>query len=414
MIFENNISGFYIFIFSIILIILLIKRDSLGTFSIAGWTGLFVFSIPIFLDKFRKLYYHPGEEFYLLQPNLDSKFIYFLFWLGFYAALFFFKNYEKPVNTIYIKDRTLDIFSNVCFFNTVVFIIYQYYSNDIQIFSLIGKWLFLFLLVVLLMRKKNFQALVLVTIIVIYGFIILDRTLSVISAFTLVAFKLNELKSIKIKNFRYFFKILIFGLFTIFFIVLIITYTKLFGKFMAGTQEFSLEAFFVVFKDLQKSFEPLLIYGHTIFALDGFKDFELNKYLISIFSNLTIYPSFFGLSTNYYNSTLMEHFQDISFGLAGSIYASTFLAFGYFGLFVAGCLYCLLLCYADYRLEFYKNTFTALIATSATITAIYLHRNGLDNFLSIFRQLIILYLWLKIQTSIICRLTSKKISANLK
>ena len=134
MIFENNISGFYIFIFSIILIILLIKRDSLGTFSIAGWTGLFVFSIPIFLDKFRKLYYHPGEEFYLLQPNLDSKFIYFLFWLGFSAALFFFKNYEKPVNTIYIKDRTLDIFSNVCFFNTVVFIIYQYYSNDIQIF----------------------------------------------------------------------------------------------------------------------------------------------------------------------------------------------------------------------------------------------------------------------------------------
>ena len=407
MIFENNISGFYIFIFLIFLIILLIKKDSLGAFSIAGWAGLFVFSIPIFLDKFRKLYYFPGEEFYLLQPNLDSKFIYFLFWLGFSAALFFFKNYEKPVNTIYIKDRTLDIFSYVCFFNTVVFLIYQYYSNDIEIISLIGKWLFLFLLVVLLMRKKNFQALVLVIIIVIYGFILLDRTLSIISAFILVAFKLNEFKLKKIKSFRYFFKLLIFGLFTIFFLVTIITYTKLFGKFMAGIQEFSLEAIFVVFKDLQKSFEPLIIYGHTIFALDGFKDFELNKYLISIFSNLTIYPSFFGLSTNYYTSTLMEHFQDISFGLAGSIYASTFLAFGYFGLFVTGCLYGLFLCYADYRLEFYKNTFTVLIGVSATITAIYLHRNGLDNFLSIFRQLIILYFWLKIQTSFICIITKK-------
>lgn len=408
MIFENNISGFFIFIFSIILILLYIKKNSLGTFAIAGWAGLFVFSIPIFLDKFRKVYYYPGEEFYLLQPNLESKFIYFLFWLGFATALLFFKNYEKSNHTIYIKNKTLDVFSYVCFVNTVIFLIYQYYSNDIEILSLIGKWLFLFFLVVLLMREKNFQALVLVIITIIYGFILLDRTLSVISTFILVAFKLNQLKSIKTKNFKYFFKIFIFALITIFFLVIIITYTKLFGKIMAGTQELSLDAISVVFRDLQKSFEPLIIYGHTIFALDGYKDFELNKYLISIFSNLTIYPSFFGLSTNYYTSTLMEHFQDISFGLAGSIYASTFLAFGYFGIYATGCFYGVFLCYADYRLEFYKNTFTVLIATAAIITAIYLHRNGLDNFLSIFRQLIILYFWLKIQTSLICRITSKK------
>jgi len=408
-IFENNISGFYIFIFSIILIILCIKKNSLGGLAIAGWAGLFVFSIPIFLNKFRKVYYYIGEEFYLLEPNLESKFIYFLFWLGFAIVLFFFKNYEKSDNTTYIKDKTLDVFSFVCFVNIVIFLIYQHYSNNIEILSLIGKWLFLFLLVTLLMRKKNFQAMVLVIIIIFYGFILLDRTLSVISAVTLIVFKLNELKSKKNKNLSYFLKIFIFALFTVFFLAIIITYTKLFGKFISGTQVFSLESIFIVFKDLQKSFEPLIIYGHTMFALDGYKDFELNKYLISIFSNLTLYPSFFGLSTNYYTSTLMVQFQDISFGLAGSIYASTFLAFGYFGLFVTGCLYGLLLCYADYRLEFYKNTFSVLIVTSAIVTAIYLHRNGLDNFLSVFRQLFILYFWLKIQTFLICKITSKKI-----
>ena len=407
MIFENNISGFSIFIFTIISTILYVKKNSLGSFAIAGWAGLFVFSIPIFLNKFRKVYYYPYEEFHLLQPNLESKFIYFLFWLGFVTVLFFFKNYEKPDNNLYIKNKTLDIFSNVCFVNTVFFLIYQYYSNDIELISLVGKWLFLFLLVALLMRKKNFQAFFLVLIIVFYGFILLDRTLSVISAFILVAFKLNELKSNKNKNFLYLLKIFIFVIFTVFCLVIIITYTKLFGKLIVGSQEYSLNVLFDVFNDLQKSFEPLLIYGHTMFALEGFKDFESMKYLISIISNLTIYPSFFDLSTNYYTSSLMDHFQDISFGLAGSIYASTYLAFGYFGLFVTGCLYGLFLCYADYRLEFYKNTFTVLIGVSATITAIYLHRNGLDNFLSIFRQLIILYFWLKIQTSFICIITKK-------
>lgn len=410
MIFENNFSGFYIFLFSITLIILFLKKKSLGAFTIAGWAGLFAFSIPIFLNKYRKVYFYPGEEFQLLQPNLESKFIYFLFWLGFATSLFFFKNYENfsnYKNTVIVKNRTLEVFSNVCYFNVFLFIIYLFFLNNIEIVSLIGKWLFLFLLVVLLLREKKFQALVLLLIIVFYGFISLDRTISVIAIFTLVAFKLNELKSIENKNFSYFLKIIIFSFFTLLFLFIIITYTKLFGKLMFGTQEFSLNAILIVFKDLQKSFEPLLIYGHTIFALDGYNDFETNKYLISIFSNLTIYPSFFGLSTNYYTSTLMEHFKDISFGLAGSIYASTFLAFGYFGLFVTGCLYGLFLCYADYRFEFYKNTFTVLVATSAIITAIYLHRNGMDNFLSIFRQLIILYFWLKIQTSIICKLNSR-------
>ena len=260
MIFENNISGFSIFIFTIISTILYVKKNSLGSFAIAGWAGLFVFSIPIFLNKFRKVYYYPYEEFHLLQPNLESKFIYFLFWLGFVTVLFFFKNYEKPDNNLYIKNKTLDIFSNVCFVNTVFFLIYQYYSNDIELISLVGKWLFLFLLVALLMRKKNFQAFFLVLIIVFYGFILLDRTLSVISAFILVAFKLNELKSNKNKNFLYLLKIFIFVIFTVFCLVIIITYTKLFGKLIVGSQEYSLNVLFDVFNDLQKSFEPLLIY----------------------------------------------------------------------------------------------------------------------------------------------------------
>ena len=407
MIFENNISGLYIFIFSIILFILYFKKNSLGTFAIAGWIGLFVFSIPIFINKFRKIYFYPGEEFYLSQPNLESKLIYFLFWLGFATALFFFKNYEKSNNTIHIKNKILDIFSYVCLVNILVFVIYKFYLDNVEILSLIGKWIFLFLLAALLLRKKNFQALALVIFIVFYGFITLDRTLSVISATMLFAFKFNELKSSNSRNFLYFFKILFFTLSTIFFLLIIIVYTKLFGKFISSTQAISLEAILFTFQNLQKSFEPLLIYGHTAFALEGFKDFEPNKYLISILSNLTIYPSFFELSSNYYSLTLMEHFKDVSFGLAGSIYASTYLAFGYIGLFITGCSYGLFLCYADYRFEFYKNTFTVLVMTSAIITAVYLHRNGMDNFLSIFRQIMILYIWLKVQTLIVCKFISR-------
>ena len=66
-----------------------------------------------------------------------------------------------------------------------------------------------------------------------------------------------------------------------------------------------------------------------------------------------------------------------------------------------GYFYGLFLLYADFRFEFYKNSFTIFIAVVAATVAVYIHRNALDNFLSIVRQHFILYFFIKIQTSIL-------------
>ena len=402
MIFNDNLSGLFIFLFSIFVGFMFLKKNSLGALTISGWAGLFAFSIPIFINKVRKVYYYAGEEYYLITPSLESKLIYFLFWLGFAFALYKAKDYERsPDNSLAKNNQSLSLFNFVCFINLIFYIIYHQTLNNINLISLTGKWLFLFLLIGLMLQKRTVLAITTLLAVIIYAFLTLDRTLVVISFVIMISFKLHDLLTKKKNNFFNLLKILLFGSFVSIFVIFMIIYTKVLGQVMFADHPLSWEILFLVFDDLYKSFEPLLIYGHTLFALEDFYNFDKASYIISILSNLTMYPSYFGLSSNYYNLSLTANFPDISFGIAGSIYASTFLGFGYVGLLFMGYFYGLFLLYADFRFEFYKNSFTIFIAVVAATVAVYIHRNALDNFLSIVRQHFILYFFIKIQTSIL-------------
>ena len=79
-----------------------------------------------------------------------------------------------------------------------------------------------------------------------------------------------------------------------------------------------------VLNNLQYSFEPFMIHSHMEEALKN-KNFNTFLYLKSVFSNLLILPGYFGLSNDYYYSNLISNIpDDIGYGRAGSIFASTF------------------------------------------------------------------------------------------
>ena len=83
--------------------------------------------------------------------------------------------------------------------------------------------------------------------------------------------------------------------------------------------------------------------------------------------------------------------ESSSGGVAGSIFASSYLAFGYLGVFIAGYFYTAILIFSDYYFENKKNCLAILILSIAAILSIYIFRNAIDNFLSIVRQLILLF-----------------------
>jgi hypothetical protein len=89
-----NIFRIFSFLFSIILLFHILRKKN-GPLIICGWLGLFVYSIPSFINRSRKLIYATDEEYHLVVPDIESKFIYFLFWSGFGFSLFSNYNIKK-------------------------------------------------------------------------------------------------------------------------------------------------------------------------------------------------------------------------------------------------------------------------------------------------------------------------------
>jgi len=392
-----NVFGIFSFLFSLILFFYILRTKS-GPLIICGWLGLFVYSIPSFINRARNLTYPMGEEYYMDVPNIESKFIYLLFWLGFGFSLFF-KNFnnKKEAYFNYEINNSLNIFVNLSFFYLFIIIFCFFLGYDLNKFIfIIGKWFCLFIIIGSILQKKKLIIFFFVILTLIYSLLVADRTIIIILlSFVFASFISENLH--KKKTYQNFLKFIFISFIIIITIIISIVFTKYLSVLIQTGKGLSIESMLKIFLNLDTSFEPLIIYGHTLFAIDDFKDFSTIKYLISIFSNLTLYPSFFGLSSNYYNISLMEYLPHYTFGIAGSIMAANYLAFGYLGIFITGYVYGLLLKIGDFALKFKHKSSTILLSTICLIMAIYIHRNALDNFFAIVRQVIILFIFIKFQ-----------------
>ena len=400
---DFNFLGISTLVVSFYIFFLIYKKNLLGSFISVGWLGLFVYSLPVYINYSRKIFYTGYEESYLISPPLEAKFVYFLFWIGFLLSIFFIKKNDglilakKKVN-----QKTFNIFEIICEINVTIYLIY-YIFFDIQnsFLLLLGRWLLLLIVIIYAIREKFFKAFLIFVIIILYSFYVPDRTLIAISFFSvlsILAYR-NKHKYFRKMNFAYLVSFLSLGI--------IILFNKLIFNVFFGDQTLSLNNIFLTVYLLPKSFEPFIIFAHTTFSLN-INNFDTIKYLESIFSNLFIFPSYFELNNNYYYETLIENLPlELNYGIGGSIFASTYLAFGFSGSLLMGFLFGYTTISLDKYIKSSNSLHIILASAIASLIATYIFRNSLDNFLSFIRQIIIIYMFLYFQFYIFINIKNK-------
>ncbi len=399
---EFNFLGISTLVVSFYIFFLIYKNNLIGSFISVGWLFLFVYSLPVYINYSRKIFYTGDEESYLINPPLEAKFVYFLFWIGFLLSIFFIKNVGKILTKKKVNEKIFNIFETICEFNVTLYLIY-YIFFDIQnsFLLLLGRWLLLFIVIIYAIREKFFKTCFIFIIIIIYSFYVPDRTLIVISFFSVFSILVYRNKH------KYFQKINITYLVSFLSLGIVILFNKFVFNIFFGEQTLSLDNIFITLSQLQRSFEPFIIFAHTTFSLN-INNFETIKYLESIFSNLFIFPSYFELNNNYYYETLIKNLPlELSYGIGGSIFASTYLAFGFSGSLLMGFLFGYTIISLDKYIKSSNSLHIILASAIAAFIAIYIFRNSLDNFLSFIRQIIIVYVFLYFQFYIFINIKNK-------
>lgn len=136
-------------------------------------------------------------------------------------------------------------------------------------------------------------------------------------------------------------------------------------------------------------FEPLTTFSHLSFAMRTKTHMAYGDFISSILANLTIVPSWFGLSSNRYNEIISRSLPGIDFGVAGNYLAHGWVVAGTAG---AMCFYLVLalvlrLCDVQFRRR--HGAIKLFWCCVGAVIAFYIHRNGMDNILSFVRQLVI-------------------------
>ncbi len=137
-------------------------------------------------------------------------------------------------------------------------------------------------------------------------------------------------------------------------------------------------------------FEPLGTFSHLSYVMTVGLKIPPGEFLASVFGNLLLVPSAFGISTNVYNATVTETLSPkLGYGVAGN-----FMAHGYTVGSTAGAVFFYFLLPLIFTLcdrQFHTRTGVTKIfwCTIGAVFAFYIHRNGMDNQLSFVRQLFI-------------------------
>ena len=395
-----NIFGVFNLLICFLTFFIIHKKFTMNSFVFFGFVGLSVYSLPIYLDVTREMYYIGEQVSLIRKPLFQSKFIYFLFWIGFLSSVIFSKDIKmknKKKNDLKIS---LSKFRIVCEIYTILYFSYFFLLDDKNsIILLLGRWLYLFMGIIYCMERNYLKLLIIIVILAIYSIIVPDRTIIVISYFTFIPVILYHNKDFLNKYKFYFISCVVL-------LIVLVIFNKLFYNvnikygLTLSLERYNLSYFTNVLQAMQYSFEPLMIHAHTTEAIKN-NNFETLMYIKSILANFLILPEYFGLDNSYYYKNLSENLPvDLGYGRAGSIFASTFLAFSYPGLLLFGFITGYILIYFGNCIKNSNSTLTILYSAISGLIIVYLYRNSLDNFLSFIKQLLIVYFFLKIQVEI--------------
>lgn len=138
-------------------------------------------------------------------------------------------------------------------------------------------------------------------------------------------------------------------------------------------------------------FEPIGTFSHLSFVITSGLTIPLRDFFLSVFANVLLIPSAFGISTNLYNSMVTDALATrLGYGVAGNYLAHGYAVAGLMGVVAFYFILPLMLTVCDR--QFHKRTGTVKVfwCCVGAVFAFYIHRNGLDNQLSFVRQLFII------------------------
>jgi hypothetical protein len=410
--------NFLILIIAFFTIIVLSKRFGIGSFMGAGFAGFFIYSIPAFINKSRHFFYL-DSDFYLYEPSFDVMLVYFFAWAVFLLFVLlapakpYYRQFDISTGMPNFNMRPFNLrpFVNSGVFLSTTIILFAIFlplqGNSATLILIIGRWIISMTFIAALIERRYIIALYIFCFLI-FWFLGGDRTLLAITLMSSIViifhkiFKYSFIPTKKIFNFK------IFLVLTV--IILIIIFGKaIFVSITTGNSANLMHIFQsqqTLMAYLSKSFEPMIIFNHVQYVFDNPLNERLTDYLIGIFSNILIFPSYFGLSSNVYNEAITSSFPIVmSYGIAGNYYAHAYSMMGYFGVIIFALFYVSFLYYCDKKF-FIKNTYSILFAMLGGLVAVYAHRNGFDNLLSFVRQILIAFFLIKI-TSILLRFNVK-------
>lgn len=135
-------------------------------------------------------------------------------------------------------------------------------------------------------------------------------------------------------------------------------------------------------------FEPFATYAHVGYVMRRGLEIPISDFFQSLFANLLIVPSAFGLSTNIYGE-MIQRTQRIGSGLAGNYIANGYAVGGAVGAALFYFLLIWILRTCDIRFRRTSGAWKLFWACTGAVFAFYVQRNGLDNMLSLVRQIVI-------------------------
>ena len=150
-----NIIGLSNLFLSSLTLYLILKKLGTSNYVALGWFGLFIYSIPVFINLNRKIYYTQFDVEYIINPPIESKLIYFVFWIGFLISILIYNKKNSNSFKLHRANIQLDVFEEIClFYIFLYFLTFAFPQFQFAFTSLIAKWLFLFLSIIFVLKKK--------------------------------------------------------------------------------------------------------------------------------------------------------------------------------------------------------------------------------------------------------------------
>lgn len=154
-------------------------------------------------------------------------------------------------------------------------------------------------------------------------------------------------------------------------------------------------------------FEPLATFSHLSYVMTTGITIPPGEFFGSVFGNLLMVPSAFGISTNLYNAVVTETLSPrLGYGIAGNYMAHGYTVAGTAGAAFFYFLLPLILTLCDRQFHNKAGSVKVFWCCVGAVFAFYIHRNGLDNELSFVRQLFIVSFLTAIVAAAIRQFTS--------